>query len=172
MIIENILLSHTSRYPGMQLRDVYKLLHQAALGSEHAISDAQSARNWLNRELSEMGAGPAEALMDPISPRGEMVRVHLRPFIASGGDPEQLFTAFIRTANEWRGDIQQLEKYWAAVSRLASESRVPFIRAELDDFIKPLREKGFPAVHHSPDYERLYRPAYRVVMKGYLNNNG
>ncbi len=167
-----MLLSHFKRYPGMQLRDVYKLLHQAALGSEHAIRDAQSARNWLDRELNEMGAGPAEALMDPISPGGEIVRVHLRPFKASGGDPEQLLAAFIQTANEWRGEIQVLEKSWAAASRLASESQISFTRTELDDFIEPLREQSFPAVHHSPEYERLYRPAYRVVMKGYLNNNG
>lgn len=172
MTIENILLSHFSRYPGMQLRDVYKLLHQAALGSEHAVLDVQSARNWMNRELSEMGTGPAEALMDAISPGGEIVRVHLRPFIAAGGAPEHLLAAFIQTANEWRGEIQQLEKYWAAARQLAVESRIPFKPAELEDFVEPLMEKGFPAVHHSPEYDRLYRPAYRVVMKGYFNNNG
>lgn len=172
MTIESILRSHISRYPGMQLQDVYKLLHQAALGSEHAVLDAQAARNWLARETTEMGAGPAEALIDPISPGDDIVRVHLRSFIASGGDLEHLLAAFIQTANEWRGEIQQLEAYWAAAGRLASQSQIPFTPAELDAFIAPLKEQGYPAVHHSPEYVRNHRPAYRVVKRGYLNNNG
>jgi hypothetical protein len=30
-------------------------------------------------------------------------------------------------------------------------------------FFQGLKDKGFPAVHHSAEYERLYKPAYRVV---------
>ena len=32
-----IALDHCSRYPGLQVEDLYKLVHQAALGSEHAV---------------------------------------------------------------------------------------------------------------------------------------
>jgi len=33
-VIEKVLQSHLSRYPSLQMQDLYKLLHQAALGSE------------------------------------------------------------------------------------------------------------------------------------------
>jgi hypothetical protein len=66
---------------------VYKLLHQAAMGSEHAAPEEALARAWLDRELSQMGPGPAEGVVDPISPDGEVVRVHLRPFVGRRSRP-------------------------------------------------------------------------------------
>ena len=79
MPMNKILQDHLARYPKMQARDVYKLLHQAAMGSEHAVTDIASARAWLERELAEIGPGPAEPLVDPISPDGQIARIHLRP---------------------------------------------------------------------------------------------
>lgn len=31
------------------------------------------------------------------------------------------------------------------------------------EFFSELKEKNFPAVHHSAEYEKLYRSAYRVI---------
>lgn len=159
-MIEPILRSHFSRYPAMQIQDLYKLLHQAAMGSEHAVSDPETARNWLTRELAEMGAGPHEVLLDPISPGGEIVRVHLRPFVAAGHEPDELLEAFIRTANEYQGDVHVLEGFWRAAAGLAR-----FSAAEMADFFSSMKESKYPAVHHSPTYELSYCPAYRVVAR-------
>jgi len=160
MSIQAILSDHFSRYPAMQIQDVYKLFHQAALGSEHAISNPDDARTWMDRELTEMGDGPDENTMDPISPGGQIVRVHLRPYVAQGEDPEVLLTAFIQTANEFQGDEELLESYWKTAAEM-----MPFLPKEIVRFIEPLRAKNYPAVHHSQEYERLYRPAYRVVLR-------
>jgi hypothetical protein len=158
MSFKSTLLSHLARYPAMQLADVYKLIHQAALGSEHAIRDPESAHNWLTRELAEMGEGPTEPLLDPLSDKAGILRVHLRPYIASDGDPAQLLKAFIRTANEFHGDTQTLENYWHIATSLGH-----FPAAEMEAFIQSMRAQNYPAVHHSSKYESLYRPAYRVV---------
>ena len=157
--IETILRSHLRRYPEMQIQDIYKLLHQAALGSEHAVSDFESAQNWLIRELAEMGAGPAETLIDPISPDEKIVRIHLRPFASARHAPELLLEAFVRTANEYRGDVHLFEEYWRAASRMSI-----FNPEEMDKFMQSMKAKNYPAVHHSSVYEKLYRPAYRVVL--------
>jgi hypothetical protein len=164
MTFETILRDHLVRYPAMQVQDMYKLIHQAAMGSEHAIPNPVSAREWMERELSEMGSGPDEPVMDPISGDGKIVRVHLRPFIAGGGDPDALLDAFIRTANEFRGDKNTLESYW----KIATEM-LHFSYAEMDEFIKSLRAQNYPAVHHSEAYERAYRPAYRVVLQKFID---
>lgn len=157
-MIETILRDHLSRYPAMQIQDVYKLLHQAALGSEHAVSNSESARKWLTRELAEMGEGPTEPLFDPISPGGEIARVHLRPFIGAGHNPDVLLDAFICTANEYHGNVRQFEKFWQAV-----ETTAIFPIDKTNEFFQSMKAQNFPAVHHSPEFEQLYRPAYRVV---------
>lgn len=163
-----ILTSHITRYASIQVQDVYKLLHQAALGSEHAVRDEQVARDCLERELAEMGAGPDDPLMDPLSPDGQILRVHLRPYLRAGKDPETLLQAFIRTANEWHASPERLKEYGAAAARLAQAGKGPIRREEIEAFFAKMEEQDFPAVHHSEVYERLYRPAYRVVARQFL----
>ena len=130
MTFETILREHFARYPSMQIQDVYKLIHQAALGSEHAISRSESARKWMERELAEMGEGSDEPAVDPISEDGQIVRVHLGPFVAQGGNPETLLDAFIRTANEYRGEVQVLKNNWKIAAGIGNYSVV-----EMDNVI-------------------------------------
>ncbi len=171
-MFESILLAQLASYPAMQLADIYKLIHQAAMGSEHAIRDEKSAGDWLTRELAEMGEGPVEPLVDPLSGETGIVRVHLRPYIASGGDPAKLLEAFVRTANQHNGSTDRLERYWAEAISLAESGQLPFSEPEMQRFFEPLKAQNFPAVHHSPEYEHLYHPAYRVILQEYLTFNG
>lgn len=160
-MFESILQSHFDRYPEMQIQDIYKLIHQAALGSEHAVTDRHAACLWLEREIMQLGDNNSEPMIDPISADGLIVRVHLRPFLAQNANLEALLTAFIRTANEYHGDEQTLKKYWD----IATCSGI-FPRAAMEDFIQSMQ--GYPAVHHSAIYTQRYRPAYRVILQKYL----
>jgi hypothetical protein len=166
--LDGILRSHFLRYPNMQVADLYKLLHQAALGSEHAVGDEQVARVSLEKELLEMGTGPADPLIDPLSPDGKIRRVHLRSYIQAGKNPETLLQAFIHTANEWHGSPEKLKEYGAAAARTAGAGTGSVRREEIEAFFAEMGSQGFPAVHHSTEYKRLYRPAYRVVASRFL----
>jgi hypothetical protein len=168
--MDKILRDHLRRYPLMQAADLYKLLHQAALGSEHAVHDEQAARDWLEHELAEMGEGPNEPLLDPISPDGQILRVHLHPYLRAGKDVETLLRAFVRTASEWSGSPEKLKEYGAAAARLAQMGTGSIRREEIEAFFSKMEQQGFPAVHHSTKYERLYRPAYRVVARQFLED--
>jgi hypothetical protein len=163
-----ILTSHFARTPSMQLQDFYKLLHQAALGSEHAVRDEQAARDWFMRELADMGTGPDDPLLEPISPDGQVLRIHLRPYLRTGKDPATLLQAFIRTANEWHGSTEKLKEYAAAAASMTLPNMGKFSPEEIKAYFAKMETQGFPAVHHSEVYERLYRPAYRVVARQYL----
>lgn len=168
MTFENILRDQLRRYPLMQAEDVYKLLHQACLGSEHAVRDLDGVRRWLVRELAEMGTGPDDPLIDPIAPDGRIARVHLRPYVAAGYDPAQLLDAFVCTANGYRGSRDDLQRALGEAIALAEARVITLDARRLQALSRSLAVQGFPAIHHSEAYERVYRPAYRVVARAYL----
>jgi hypothetical protein len=165
----DIALSHFSRYPLLQIEDLYKLAYQATLGSEHAVQEKAAARTWLLNELDEMSAGPNEPLLDEIAADGNIVRVHLQPFISSGGDPELLLQAFIRTANEYQGSTELLQQQLEMIGQLSGEGALPFHFAHLSSYFKEMEYSGFPAVHHSTQYQKAYQPSYRVVCRDFLS---
>jgi hypothetical protein len=124
--MRGVLLRHAERHPLWGLDDLYKLVHQAALGSEHAVTDERAARDWLVRELAGIGPGPDEPLVDPISPDGAIVCVHLRTSARLGLAPERLVQAFLRTAREFRGSVEAIERALTEAEHLARDGLLPF----------------------------------------------
>jgi len=165
----SVLLDHARRYPRLEAQDCYKLLFQAVLGAEHAVTDEAAARRWMDNEIAALDDGPAEPLVDPISPDGALVRVHLRPFLARHGDPAALGRAFVRTAQRKRGTRDELAAAWLAVVALAEEQRLPFTPEAARAWGERMRAAGWPAVHHSPVFGADYRPAYRVIAREFLS---
>jgi hypothetical protein len=165
--LRRIILAQAARHPLMQPADLYKLLHQAAMGSAHAIDDRAGARMWMDREVSVMGVTRADPMVDTIAPGGEVVLVNLRPWVAAGRSTDSLLDAFIATANTLERDTAKLARYLLLADTLADEGILPFGATAWRDLVTGLRRGGYPAVHHSPEYESAYRPAYRVV-KGSL----
>jgi len=167
-LFRQVLMRHVTRYPRFEIQDLYKLIYQGTLGSEHAVTDAAEARLWLEREVEVMADGPEEPVIDPISADGQIVRVNLRPYVAEGGDLEALLESFLRTANEYKGTEAQLRRYWLYAEHNAEEGILGWAVKEMKDFFGEMERQGFPAVHHSKVYTMAYRPAYRVVMQEYL----
>ena len=166
--MRDILIDHARRYPRWALEDLYKLAHQAAMGSEHAVTDEAHARAWLVREFADLGSGPDEPLLDPISADGLIVRVHLRPFARLALDPELLLAVFVRTAREFRGSTESIEESFSEAARLARDGLLAFGVADVRSFVARMRAVGFPAVRHSAIFQAEYRPAYRVVARAFL----
>jgi hypothetical protein len=166
--LRQILAGHMARYPRLEVRDLYKLVYQGAMGSEHAASDVAQARNRLEQEIKALGEGPVEPVVDPISANGRVVRISLRPYVAKGGDLAALLAAFIQTADEFEGSETRLRQYWTYAERMAREGMSGFAVGELQGFFAEMEAQGFPAVHHSTGYKRAYRPAYRVIVYEFL----
>lgn len=166
--MRRILAAHSARYPDWEPADLYKLIHQAALGSGHAVADEAEAGRRLIRELSSLGPGPEEPLADPISPDGGMLRIHLRPFARLEVPAELLLEGFLRTAREYRGTPARLAAYAEAAVELAGRGGLGFPAGELSVYLHGMLEAGCPAVHHSSAYRSGYSPAYRVVARRLL----
>ena len=169
MRFQQILADQAGRYPLMEIQDVYKLVHQAAMGSEHAVSDAEAAQQWMDREIAALAGGPDDPLFDPLTPDGQLVRVHLRPYLAGGRDPDSLVRAFVETANTYPGSVDRLRRYWRYAEKSAEAGTLPFRRNAMAAFLAEQAEAGYPAVHHSEQYEAAYAPAYRVVARQHLD---
>jgi hypothetical protein len=161
--INELLSRHIARYPRMQLDDIYKLLHQAALGPGHAVKDVTNARAWLEKEAAELGSGPVEPETDIISPDGKLARVHLRTWMAAGRSLDDLNRVFVETANSYTPSRQRLEKFCGCLGDLAVTGSIPFTQQEVVAYFDRIARASYPVVHHSSTYTDAYRPAYRVV---------
>jgi hypothetical protein len=165
-----VIHDHLDRYPDMELDDLYKLLHQGATGSEHAVGSTEAARTWLEDELATLGAGPAEPLVDTIAPGGTHVRIHLRPYLQAGGDPEALLQAFVETANAPSASTEGLARALDAALDMARDGLLPWDVARVEAHFDDLEAAGYPAVHHSAVFGLRYGPAYRVVSSTLLGH--
>jgi hypothetical protein len=161
--VGQLLAHHFQRYPRMELADVYKLLHQAAMGPGHAIDDLAGARAKLAAEAAELGEGPEDPMADPISPDGKMARIHLRPYFAAGHTANVLVDAFVQTGRAYPSAPDKFEKFCACLGDLAAAGGIPFSRDEVERYVQALAERAYPVVRHSDAYRAAYRPAYRVV---------
>lgn len=161
--IGQLLTHHFQRYPRMELVDVYKLLHQAAMGPGHAIDDPADARAKLDAEVARLGEGPDDPIADPISPDGKLARIHLRPYLAAGHSVSVLVDAFLQTGRSYPAAPERLEKFCACLGDLATAGGIPFPRDEVERHVRAIAGRAYPVVHHSDAYRDAYHPAYRVV---------
>ena len=167
--VSQLLSAHLARYPAMQLDDIYKLLHQAALGPGHAVKDSAAARAWLEKEAADLGPGPVEVEKDIISPDGKLARVHLRSWLAAGRNLDDLNRAFVETANRYPPSRERLEKFCGCLGDLAVAGGIPFAQQDVLAYFDRIAQASYPVVHHSRTYSDAYKPAYRVIDIGYLN---
>ena len=161
--VNQLLSAHLERYPAMQLDDIYKLLHQAALGPGHAVDNPAAARKRLDEEIAALGDGATEPKQDVISPDGRLGRVHLRAFLDAGGSADALHRAFVETANTYPASPDKLAKFCDCLGDLAAAGGIPYAREEVLAYFGRIAQDGYPAIHHSEKFRRAYQPAYRVV---------
>jgi len=166
--VNQLIAQHLQRYSRMQLADIYKLLHQAAMGAGHAVDDPVTALSRLQSEAAQLAAGPADPLVDPISPDGQLARIHLRPYLAAGHDLGALADAFVQTARVRPPDPDKLAKFCACLGDLAQAGGLPFSRQQVEAYVAQIVRQGYPVVHHSEAYRGAYAPAYRVIAVGCL----
>ncbi len=164
-----ILIGQASRFPLWQVEDVYKLIFQAAQGSEHAMINREHARTWLEQELAFLTPVPfSEPLIEPINTDGSIVRLNLRPFARLKLPADELLEIYVRTAAEYYGSTARLEYYAAQTLPVAGKILPEAEAGNLEVFLAEMKEKGYPSVHHSKVYTREYAPAYRVILREFL----
>jgi hypothetical protein len=159
-------LAQWRKEPAIEIEDAYKWLYHATLGGEHAVSDDDGPRAWLDREWPILGKPRrAEPLVTKLRPDGKVIRINLRRYRANGGDREMLLAIFVTSASQFHASRQSFRVEWDALGRelrTRRHGKLTFPAWErLDAGTRP---RGFPAIDHSAGYERACQPAYRVVL--------
>jgi hypothetical protein len=165
--VATLIETHLARYPAAQVGDVYKLLHQATFGPGHAIASRKVTRDWIAREMETLTPARDEALLENVHPAGEIVRVHLRPFMSYDGKPKTLVDAMVSSAKQVAGTIEQMVARWACFEAACQPGATLADRFALRDvqLLGRIRaDEGWPAMHHTPAFHEAYRPAYRVLV--------
>ena len=165
--METILRIHAMKYPLMEPTDAVKLLYQNEFGGGHLIRDEEKCLSYLCREY-ESQIQTNEPLLEDIG--NGLVRVNLRALDAHGYSPEQLGRDFIRSAAAHRGDLNSFLKKLELLRTLTGEGVFSFSLRELEDYLLPYREAGYPMVSHSETYRAAYAPAYRIVLKSHISS--
>jgi hypothetical protein len=169
--LEEIIISHREQHPHAEPVDIYKLAHQATRGIGHLlIADTNDPAASIIEELEGVALEPHdwETVVEPISHRGDFVRIHLRPFLRSGGDPARLAGAMIATAADFPGSVEQLAAHLGELRPILRAQWPEFDHHRFDKLIRDNAGNGFPTVSHSDAFRELYDPHYRVVSLSHL----
>lgn len=160
----NQLDQQIASYPLSQVEDLYKALFQAVCGPEHLIRDGQAFLARLAAEYQATQADASQSLWEPLRPDGQLGRVHLAAYKASGRSLDALGEACLASAQQTWGGRTELAALWREVEQAGLAQRWPSLpAAEFRSFASFIEEHDFGAIHHSERYRVSYRPAYRLV---------
>ncbi len=161
---KEIILDQIERHSPLLVQDIYKLVHQAAFGPDHAREDGESQELERDSRRGER-IGKKERLLEWLDPWGELLRIHLRLFEKSGGRLRELSRMFQDSIRLFKGDQDKFQTMSGWLLQFADEGSIPFTREEIEIFWKSREKEKYAPVHHSDVYVNANQPCYRVILR-------
>ena len=152
-------------YPQLQAEDIFKYLFQSAFGCEHLVSSQEAAVAYIEREYETVSKKEAP-LIEPLD--GAYSRVHLS-CLNDGLTPKTLARLFCLSAKKEENGERTLEEKLDATKALVKSGALPLDANVFEEKLATWRTLGFPAIHHSEDFRKAYKPAYRVIANRYAD---
>ncbi len=168
-----LIRQHLAWYPLMQVRDVYKLIYQGAMGPEHMVATQQEFARRLEVEFSSLQPARSERLLEPVRSDQSLLRLNLRSYKAREKAIDRIIPLLLQTSRQTHGSMEELVNSWTILVQHAEKGQVdslPF--DEVNKFSHWLEREGYPAVHHSQVYRREYQPAYRLLAADLISELG
>ena len=161
--LTEILARHAEKYPLMRPCDAVKLIYQSEFLGGHLIKSPEQSLLRLTEEFERTEKTPGAQLCEYIG--DGVLRINLAALDTEKYTLAELNRAFCKSANLCRGSLDGfLKKLNVLISELPRLG-FGFTAKELDEYLLKYREAGYPAVSHSEEYRRAYKPAYRVVLE-------
>lgn len=146
----DILKQHLNQYPNHQPEDIYKLIYQGEFAGGHIIDNEANHFQYLKQEaqiVKERTQKPIEWISDCYA------RIYLDGLLQTDMRMETVHRMVLKTAYDNKGLLKQFEKrldIWKSLE-------------DVSDFVKDMKEKNYPLVHHSALYKHSYLLAYRII---------
>jgi hypothetical protein len=164
-----LIRQHLSWYPLMELSDVYKLLYQGVMGSEHMMATQQEFSRRLKAEFEIQPPGDAHLVLELIHPGHILFRLNLRPYKVKHSSIEPLIPAMLATTKLVVSTLDDLRSVWLDFTNSSKRGDITnFTSSQLDEFSGRLKQQDYPPLHHSEAYAREYQPAYRLIASEFL----
>ncbi len=122
-------------------------------------------REYLQQEWATIGKPLShEPLWEPLRADEKLGRLNLRPFRARGGKMEDLVSAFMESAKEFRGNELDFRAACNALGLQVACAPVGKLTwQEWRRLDEAMSAKSYPPIHHSAAYTKARYPAYRVI---------
>ena len=131
---------HYLDFPGFCIADAYKLIFQGCMGPEHAISDPEAVKQWMDREWESVEASSHDGLYADVTVHAPVYRINLRAAKAFGISREKILEDFVKLADTFQKRPDLLRELWAEISSQIEAGK------ELGD--APLRQEIEIHLHH------------------------
>lgn len=134
------------------------------MGPEHAITSPEAVKQWLDKEWDSVEASTHDGLFADVTVHTPIYRINLRAAKAFGITKEQIYNEFIDLAETFPKRPDLLKELWKEIShQIESGNELVCNPQELAQFNQGILKNDYPAVHHSPEYREIHKPAYRLV---------
>ncbi|MDZ7337689.1 MAG: hypothetical protein ONB30_04040 [candidate division KSB1 bacterium] len=161
---------HLVHYSALGVQDVYKMFYQAAFGPKHLLADPEGALRSLQREFEQLSPAIGEPLVEPLAPDWSVVRLNLRPYKARCPSIHPLWEAIVETARSMVDNPELLHSLWSEFRAAVRAGELPFSEADVEVLDELIRQHGPVPLHHSEQYRRAHKPAYRVLTRRALEH--
>ena len=147
-------------------QDAVKLAFQAAFGAEHLLGDIEKARSYFNAEYAK-DLKPAP-LIEKIS--ADIVRVNLAAWKEAKLPADWLFDLFVlSSAEKNESPSESFCLYMDKLGELVKDGCLPFSIGDWIKYMNGFNDEAEPKpVHHSEEYRKKEKPAYRLVSGFFL----
>ena len=154
----HLLQLHLETHPKADIRDAVKFLYQATFGGGHMIPDPNISYAYLCREAASLSKNRTTSEVEDL---GKYIRLDLS--VLDRISPKTLNAMFVASAK----DVPQDKAQFIECLKAFSEKSF-FDREKVSAYLKNYAASGYPAVHHSDTYRDIYSPAYRIVLRPYV----
>lgn len=170
--IRSAVTAQMESYPESTLKDLYKNFFQDAFGPGHLKPSGDDGtarmRNYLMSETAEAQNEPSLCSeYETIGYHGRFYRADLE-LINSGKVPfDTFFSAFSKSAESFElPPLDSWKEEWSVIEGVIRDLYPSLAGYEADKAeIDALLESGEYASHHSEQYQKAYRPHYRLIEK-------
>lgn len=165
--VERFVHEQLEKYPEARLQDLYKSCFQDYMGAEHIVTDMESVRSYIGKELEQVDTGSTcSCYYEPCGIGGRYVRVDLRAVRDGLITEPVLADAFFRSASSGHSSVRKWRRMWKKIV-----GKIDRMNLNLPDYVQDknridsLLAEGKYATSHSRIYRETYSPHYRIVKK-------